>query len=303
MLADTGAGSESFKQACGRLRVAGLVVVLAAAVSMAGLAGASAASAATVVTHSAKSGELGGGRLTLHGVRGRVGYALSGGRSGTLSVRRLHRRLFLPGLPATGRLRVAEQRGGGDPRFKLSKPRYNAAQHTVSYRAKPLAKRRAAGLTALRDFGAAKLSIVPHQRLGSGDNGGNDCEMVLYNPLRNIEGVQLASSSKWDTDEWEPAPPTYKIFEGFGADWLSAGGLARGCSNTTTWNITSGDTGTFTFSVTWKWGDNGPSHSCTSSNPNYKCIEDDQSGTIDYVLCPASATPATCNATTPTARR
>jgi hypothetical protein len=301
MLADIRAGSASFEQSCRRLRVAGLAVVLATALSAAGLAGASVASAATLVTHSAKSGELGGGRLTLHGVSGRVSYAISGGRSGTMSVRRLHRRLFLPGLPATGRLRVAGQRGG-DPRFKLSKPRYNAAQHTVSYRAKPLAKRRA-GIRALRDFGAAKLSIVPHQRLGSGGNGGNVCEIVLQNKLRNIEGVQLASSSKWDTDEWEPAPPTYEIVEGYGADWLSAGGLARGCSNTTTWNITSGDTGTFTLSVTWNWGSTGPSHSCTSSNPNYKCLEDDQSGTINYDLCPVSATPATCNDTTPAARR
>ena len=301
MFVDTGAGTASVEETWRRLRVGVLAVVLAAALSAAGLAGASAASAAAVFTHSAKSGELGGGRLTLHGVSGRVTYVVSGGRSGTVSVRRLQRRLFLPGLPATGTLHVAGHRGGDEPSFKLTKPRYNAARHSVSYKAKPLDHKRlpsgaagAAGIRAARHFGAASLLIVPHQRLGSGNDGGNECEMILMNRIENIDGVQLGTASKWDTDDWAPAPPTWGIPYFGMADWLSDGGLARGCSNTTTWNITGGDTGTFTFSVTWNWGDSGPSHSCTSSNPKYTCVEADQSGTIIYHLCRTGDSSSSC---------
>jgi hypothetical protein len=68
------------------LTLAGLVGLAA------GLAVAAPAQAgipyATTFTHSAKSGELGGGRLTLRGVAGRVTYATNAGRSGRVSVRR-----------------------------------------------------------------------------------------------------------------------------------------------------------------------------------------------------------------------
>jgi hypothetical protein len=114
----------------------------------AGLAGASEASADVTIEHSAKSGELEGSRLTLRGVSGRVAYATSGGSSGTASVRWLHRRVFLPSKPATGTRHVAGHRGGGEPTFRLSKPRYNAARRTVSYRAKRLAKKRSSGSSA-----------------------------------------------------------------------------------------------------------------------------------------------------------
>jgi hypothetical protein len=122
-------------------RFAGLA--LAAAGLCALVPATASAASATLITHSAKSGELQGGRLTLRGVSGRVTYVLNSGRRGTLSVRRLHRRLFLPGLPATGTLHVAGYRGGDEPSFRLSKPRRNAARHTVSYRAK-LARQQAA---------------------------------------------------------------------------------------------------------------------------------------------------------------
>ena len=109
MFADAETCSESLEHSWRRLRAAGLAVVLAAGLLAAGLAGASSASAsaATMVTQSAKGGVLKNGRLTLRGVSGRVTYVLNTGRQGTLSVRRLHRRLFLPGEPATGTLHVA----------------------------------------------------------------------------------------------------------------------------------------------------------------------------------------------------
>ena len=119
---------------------AGLVAVAAA-----GLLAAVPAAAqvpprdATVFVHSAKSGELGGGRLTLHGVSGRVTWAHNSGRSGVMKVKRLHRMLFsAKTTTATGTLHVAGHRGGDELTFKLSRPRYNAARRTVSYRIKRL---------------------------------------------------------------------------------------------------------------------------------------------------------------------
>jgi hypothetical protein len=301
MFADTGARSARFEESCRRLRVGGLAVVLAAALCAAGLAGASAASAATVVKHSAKSGELQDGRLTLHGVSKRVAYSIDGGRSGKISVRRLHRRFFLPGLAATGRLHVAGQRGGRDPRFKLTKPRYNAARHTVSYRAKSLGKRpspsgatHAAGIPALRNFGAAKLSIVPHPRLASGDNGGNDCQITITHSLGGGWSAtwDQQDSNLWSTDNWNPAPPTSPIYQDTTVTWESDGGLARGCHNHVVWNVQPptncppcGGPGTFTFDITWNWGQNGPTYSCTpGGDPYFYCVDNTNAGTIMFDL-------------------
>jgi hypothetical protein len=128
----------------------------------------------TVYLHSATSGELGGGRLTLHGVSRRVTWAHHSGRSGVMAVKRMHRRLFSAKTPeATGTLHVAGHHGGDELTFKLSRPRYNRARHTVSYRAKPLNNKplsrravRAAG--AAGSFGAASLTIqaAPQPSLG-----------------------------------------------------------------------------------------------------------------------------------------
>ena len=107
MLGDTRARSASFEETCRRLRVGGLAVALAAALSAAGLASASAASATIVLTHPAKSAELQGGRLTLSGVSRRASYVINSGRSRTISVKRLHRRFLPRGLPATGTLHAA----------------------------------------------------------------------------------------------------------------------------------------------------------------------------------------------------
>ena len=102
----------------------------------------SAAAGAAMVVHSAKSGELKAGRLILGGVRGRVTWTGNDGRSGVVSVERVHRRLFVPGIPyATGLLHVAGHRGGDEPVFRLSRPRYSAARRTVSYRARRIRRR------------------------------------------------------------------------------------------------------------------------------------------------------------------
>jgi hypothetical protein len=214
MFARTETCSGSFREPCRWLRVGGLAGVVAAGLVAAGLAGASPASADVKVVHSAKGGELKSGRLVLRGVSGRVAYATSGGSSGTASARRLHRRVFLPGKPATGTLRVAGQRGDGS-KFRLSKPRYNAARRTVSYRAKPLAKKRSSGSSARaaggainpRPFGAASLSIAPHPTLASGDNGGNNCYATINVGEFTYGDFNLASSSNWDTDSWANSPP------------------------------------------------------------------------------------------------
>jgi hypothetical protein len=118
-----------------------------------------------VFVQSAKSGKLGGGRLTLRGVGRRVTWAHHSGRSGVIAVKRLHRRLFsAKTLEATGTLHVAGHRGGDELTFKLSRPRYNRARRTVSYRAmplnrKPLPSRAARAAAPARPFGPASLTI------------------------------------------------------------------------------------------------------------------------------------------------
>jgi hypothetical protein len=84
-----------------RRRRARLVTVVAAGLFAAWLAGAPGAPALTFV-HSAKSGELRGGRLILRGVSGRVTYFTSSGRTATATLKRVHKGVFLPGRPATG---------------------------------------------------------------------------------------------------------------------------------------------------------------------------------------------------------
>jgi hypothetical protein len=156
----------------GAVRVAGLMAVAVAGLLAAAPAGAQAPpSGTTMFTHSAKSGELGGGRLTLHGVGGQVTWAHHSGRFGVMAVKRLHRILFSPKTPAaTGTLHVAGHHGGDELTLKLSRPRYNAARSTVSYKVMRLGKGRlpsravqAAG--APRPFGAASLSILGTPRV------------------------------------------------------------------------------------------------------------------------------------------
>ncbi len=170
MFADTREHSGSFEETCrrvvARLWVAGLVAVLVGWLLAAAPVSAQAPPrAGTVFVHSAKSGKLGGGRLTLHGVSRRVTWAHHSGRSGVMAVKRLHRRLFSAETPAaTGTLHVAGHRGGDELTFKLSRPRYDRARHRVSYKVKWLGKGRlpspaAQAAGAARRFGPASLTI------------------------------------------------------------------------------------------------------------------------------------------------
>jgi hypothetical protein len=282
-------------------------------VGLVALAPASA-SAATTVVHSAKSGQLAGGRLTLHGVGSHATATINGDRAGVVRIARVHRRLWLPGRPATGTLHIAGRRGGEEPTFRLSRPRYDAARGTVSYRVKRLAKRPLRGRAATaagaaQRFGTASLFIVPHPAVASGDNGGNDCLMAFQNNTNF--GVQAVSSSKWDTDSWRD-PDHVGSPERFPVDlnagniinagrrsdhdmgvWESDGGLWRGCANHTTWTLVVDPTSasqsappsgvTIDFNLEWDWGWNGPQYSCTISNPRFTCSLE-QGGSLLYSL-------------------
>jgi hypothetical protein len=302
MVAKTGV---SDRRHCRRPWGAGLVVV---GLLAAGLAGASPATAATVVTHSAQSGTYEGGRLTLRGVSGRVTYIIDSGRTGTVSVKQMHRRLFPPGAPATATLHLAGLRGGDEPTFRLSDPRYSAKRHTVSYRARPLGgarlpsgTARAAGLKGPREFGAASLSIVGHPRLGGATgNGGNNCEMYFSNftETPDVHGnpIQLVSADHWDTDDWAPAPGSDIVDFNGDMGFASEGGLWRGCALTAVFHFIPrcytdgrgcGPDSTFTFTVEWDWNSAAPRYTCKSSNPAFKCQDETNGGVINWYLVPA----------------
>jgi hypothetical protein len=247
-----------------------------------------------VLVHSASSGELQGKRLTLRGVGRHVTWVHNGGRSGRVTIRRMHRRIFT--RTATGTLHVAGHSGGQEPAFRLSRPRYNAGRETVSYRVKRLNRVRLPGRAAGpaqsgSQFGAASLSIVPHAQVMGGDNGGNDCGIGLVNETGY--GVQATGASKWDTDTWDPAIPSGQTVtshsQNQGRDlhafWQSDGGLWRGCSNTATWQLVVDPNDptqapppqgvTYTFNVGWAWGAGSPTFSCTSTNAQFTCLQSD----------------------------
>jgi hypothetical protein len=289
-----------------RLRLAGLGVAAAALLALA----PARADAGSMYVHSADRGELAGGRLMLHGVGRNVTWTATNGSVGVARITRAHKRLFSPKTPATGTLHVAGQRGGEELAFRLSKPRYSAARRTVSYRARPLAKRTAAASAAAagpRRFGAASLSVVPHGSLGSGDNGGNNCAAEFKNDT--WFGIAYVSSEKWDTDSWEfpfltdgfiagstsitlPEHGSTTHLSTDGGAWESDGGLWRGCANHTTWTLitdpedppTSGVPPAnvmIDFNVGWAWGSDDPSLSCVVSDPRFTCRLDRTIGQWD----------------------
>jgi hypothetical protein len=199
MYTDTEQHAGSFQRT--RWHVAAVVWVAGLVAVTAGWLGAAPASAqtspgdGTVFVHSAKSGKLDGGRLTLQGVGRRVTWAHKSGRSGVMTVKRLHRRLFsAKTATATGILHVAGHRGGDELTYKLSRPRYNAARRTVSYKIKGLGdgrlpSRAAQAAGAPRRFGAASLSMVGALQgsvtvqqitYGCANNPGWTCWGVLY---------------------------------------------------------------------------------------------------------------------------
>jgi len=176
MFGDTEKRCGNFEDGWRRLMRGVALAALAAALSAAAPATAPATAQTPMAgpalfVHSAKSGHLKGGRLVLREVGHHVTWATHGGRNGRLAVPHLHRRLFSPGTAApTGVLHVAGHRGGAHPSFRLSRPRYNRARRTVSYRVKrvnqgrlPSGAARAAGTTS--GFGNASLSVIGAQQV------------------------------------------------------------------------------------------------------------------------------------------
>ena len=245
---------------------------------------------ATVFTHSAKSGELRGGRLTLRGVSRRITAVTNAGHSGVVTVTRLHARLFGRGIPpATGTLHVAGDRGGDESTFSLSRPRYRPSRHLVSYAAKPLKQRslpsrgaRAAQNGAAQQFGAASLSMTGPPQVTLGDNGGLDCSTTLTNQTSHLLQV-VGTGSNWPTDTWHYGIPAGFQLTQLGTNALnftSWGGLLRGCSASSTWQFvpdpSTGDPNppsvTFTTTTTYPWSGQW-SDTCTSSDPtNFPCL-------------------------------
>jgi hypothetical protein len=82
-------GATGRRRLGGRAGVVGLAVIAAAGLFAATPAGAQAPRE-SVYVHSAARGELGGGRLTLHGVNRRVTWTHNSGRFGVMAVRRMH---------------------------------------------------------------------------------------------------------------------------------------------------------------------------------------------------------------------
>jgi hypothetical protein len=268
-------------------RLAGLAAV---AVVLVALTPASA-HGATMFVHSARSGELAGGRLTLHGVGPNVTWATTAGRSGVVPVARAHRRIFMRNAPATGTLHLAGHQGGDEPTFRLSGPRYNASRQTVSYRAKPLdnkpLRRRAAGAggrAAARRFGAASLSIVPHSTATNRVN----CYTTFWNATRTA--LQVGSVTKALTDGWDSGwfPPKLGLYvQPNGGDaWESYGIEVQSCASSVTYKIV-GTSDTITFSTSQDGS--GYSNTCTSTNQQFVCANQaDKPGYAEWNIVPAS---------------
>jgi hypothetical protein len=257
-------------RASGPFRLVGLVAVVAGLVALP----AASAHGATIFVHSAKSGELAGGRLTLHGVNPKVTWTTTGGRSGVAPITRAHRRMFVPkAAPATGTLHIAGQRGADEPTFTLSRPRYNASRRTVSYRAKPLNNKplprraaHAAGIAEARRFGAASLTVVPHSTVTD--------SIICYTLFRNFTstGLQVKSVTKRPTDVWSTGwfPPKIGSYAlaGGGDAWESIGTPEQGCGNSVTFQIV-GTSDTITFSMSRDG--TAYSNTCTSTNTQFVC--------------------------------
>jgi hypothetical protein len=274
----------SSKESCGRsprpggpVRLTGLALAVAglcALVPATAAAGQADKRSAPRFEHSAKSGGLGGGRLVLRGVHRRVPVVHNNRRSGVVSVRRLHERLFLPGKPVLGALEIARHRGGAAPRLRLSRPRYNAARRTVSYRIKRLDKR-----PLPRRFGAASLSMVGRAQ------DQQHCEASVNFNSGEYFYMAVDSYSAWDTDTWDVTP--YFSSENDSDTWQSDGGDLRGCGNTVNLQLVpemNGWGGEITISVSFDWQGNLTTNTCTVTNAdsNIKCDQEPNVAPITY---------------------
>jgi hypothetical protein len=275
MRADTENRCGSVEHRRRSLRGVGLVALAAALVAALPATAAAVPGGATVFVHSAKSGRLGGGQLVLGGVSGRVSWATNSGRAGVISLRRLHRRLIRPGKPATGTLHIAGQRGGNELAFRLSRPRYDPARHTVAYRAKPLRGRRAAraaGFRRPRRFGPNSLSIIPHPALmGTSRQGGPTCSAQLGNATESeLIGAYPADFQMVGTVT--KAPPPVIDPDTSSGTWEVVGSVGGRCLNSGKYTMPA--IGTVTFSID---SADGYTPSCDAPE-GYTCSVQSQSG-------------------------
>lgn len=293
-----------------RLLVGAVALVLpAAAFAPALLGNARAAPRPTTFVISAKGGKLQGHRLMLRGVAKRVTWVSHGepGRSGLVSITRLHRRLFAPFAPPgwpgsnqrgpapTAALQIAGDASTEVAGLKLRRPRYNASRHMVGYRVTTVRKRgqsqraaRASGISTRR-FGRASLSIVA---LGSPLDIYHCSTSVINGTYYTIEA---SGEGKWDTDTWNPGIPFQDTllpgaYDVYGTD----GGAWRGCGNSSTWTIVDGPPGvqgvTFSFNTTIPYNGETPGATqgqCQSSSTAFKCDFDEGSSNTWY-MAPAS---------------
>jgi hypothetical protein len=124
--------------------------------------------------------------------------------------------------------------------FTLSRPRYDAGHHTLTYQAQTL-KRVSNAIAHYngrldrslpRRFGAVSLFI------DSAADWGNTCTATVENDSDGAT-FTIGAAFKWDTDHWDDDPGSKTWLRGSYWGWKSAGGFARGCNNTVT--IYTGD--------------------------------------------------------------
>jgi hypothetical protein len=245
MTADTQQHFGSFQRTWWRVAagvwVAGLVAVLVGSLAAAPASAQAPPPDGTVFVHSAKSGNLAGGRLTLQGVGRRVTWAHHSGRSGVIAVKHMHRRVFSETSAATGTLHVAGHRGGDELTFKLSDPRHNHARRTVSFKARPLGNGRfpsraaAQAAAAARQFGAASLSIqdspqpsltVTQDTYGCTSGAAGTCWGILYGSNLQPWGVVNAFApqvpgNSGQGKNWDITVPANGLAGGNGVVYLN----------------------------------------------------------------------------------
>ena len=193
-----------------------------------------------------------------------------------------------------GTLHVAGHRGGQEASFPAGRPRYVAARRTVGFtgvwrvtkvRLAPAVRGSAHGA---KQFGAASPSIVADPQLTGGDTGGNDGPMGLVNePAMACRRPAHRSGTRHlghGHPSHEIVPSHSKVPTGsdLRAFWESDGGLWRGCSNPRhlAARVDPADPTqapppagvTYSFVMSWPWGNGAPSPSCSSTNSQFYCI-------------------------------
>ena len=252
-----------------RLPLLAIGLGLAAAGLLAAAPGGAAAApaGARMFVQSADNGELRGSLLTLRGrgIGRRVTWVQKNGRSGVVSVAKMHRRLFGRGQRSpNGVLHI----DGRELTLRLSRPRISASRHRVRYRVRRLAELRRAAPASQRpvprQFGAASLSLVGGPRVGQW--GGQQCTTGVLNQTGS--DLRVLSASKWDTDDWTYEPDVGTVFGVGGVIYSqSQGGFMRGCGNTFVVQQVASPSVTFTLTTTYPWWSTGGQNTtCTASD-------------------------------------